>query len=114
MLFCGVGTSGSADDTPHTETPGAGRSLADLGKRRKEQQQGLGCPACGTGEGNWVHRPLDQADQQLESEVFFLLTSEDGQTAALSHLPACLEDSVCQGRWLSDGSSSALGFPEGS
>lgn len=50
------------------------------------------------GEGNWVHRPLDQADQQLESEVLFgaggagggLLTSEDGQTAALSHLPACL------------------------
>ena len=51
MLFCGVGTSGPADDTPHTETLGAERSPADLGKRRKEQQQGLGCPACRDGWG---------------------------------------------------------------
>ena len=35
--------------TPHIQTLGAERSPADLGKRRKEQQQGLGCPACRDG-----------------------------------------------------------------
>ena len=101
---------------PSHSDPGAERSPADLGK-----QQGPGRPACGEGEGNWTHGPLDQVDQQLKSQRSHSEPGAPGGSADFrewtdscsSYLPACPGDSVCQGRWPADGSSRAPRLPRG-
>ena len=58
--------------TPHTQRLwGLKGARQTWGSEGKSSSRGWAAQPAEMGEGNWVHRSLDQADQQLESEVFF-------------------------------------------